>query len=384
MNKQTLLIAFIAIASTAFSQEIKNKKDGNYKFTVVKNIEATAVQNQAQSNTCWSFSSLSFIESELIRMGKPGVNLSEMFVVHHAYSDKAEKYVRMHGHINFAAGGGFHDLLYVMKKYGALPETVYTGLPYGEKEINQMEMDRLLKAMVESLVIPRRDNLTEAWPKAIDATLDSYLGKIPESFEYNGKQYNPKSFAASLGLNYDNYIEITSFSHHPFYTKFALEIPDNWMWDQMYNVPLDEFISIIDNSLMNGYTVAWGADVSDPGFSFKDGIAIVPDLSWKDVKKEKMDSVLNTPAKQKEITQELRQKAFDDYETTDDHGMHIVGIVKDQNGTKYYIVKNSWGTLKNDCRGYFYVSEAYVRYKTTSIMVNKESLKKEQAKKMGL
>jgi bleomycin hydrolase len=384
MNKKNIFIAFIAIASSTIAQEVRNKKDGNYKFTIVKNLESTAVQNQAKSNTCWSFSSLSFMESELLRMGKPSVNLSEMFVVHHAYSDKADKYVRMHGNTTFAAGGGFHDVLYVMKKYGVVPQSVYNGLPYGEKEINQNEMDNILKAMVDNLVIPKKDNLTEGWPKAIDGTLDAYLGKLPDNFDYNGKQYTPQSFAASLGINYDNYIELTSYTHHPFYTKFALEIPDNWMWDQVYNVPLNEFISIIDNSLTNGYTVAWGADVSDPGFAFKDGIAIVPDLDWKDIKREKMDSVINTPGKQKEITQAMRQKAFDNYETTDDHGMHIVGIVNDQNGTKYYIVKNSWGTARNECGGYFYVSEAYVKYKTTSIMINKESLKKEEAKKLGL
>lgn len=387
MRKQSIFLAFIAFTSTAIAQqqELKNKKDGNYKFTVVKNLEATAVQNQAKSSTCWSFSSLSFIESELLRMGKPSVNLSEMFVVHHTYSDKAEKYVRMHGSAHFAAGGAFHDALYVMKKYGIVPQSVYTGMPNGEKEINHEQMDQMLKGMVSGVVAAKKEVISStAWPKAVDATLDAYLGKLPETFDYNGKQYTPQSFAASLGLNYDNYIEITSFTHHPFYTKFALEIPDNWQWKEMYNVPLNEFTDIIDNSIMNGYSVAWGADVGEPGFAFKDGVAIIPDLDWKDVKKEKMDSVINNPGKQKEITQEMRQMSFDNYETTDDHGMHIIGIVKDQNGTKYYIVKNSWGAIKNDCGGYFYASEAYVKYKTTSIMINKESLKKEEAKKLGV
>lgn len=383
MNKKSILIGFIALTSTTIAQEIKNKKDGNYKFTVVKNIEATAVKNQAKSNTCWSFSSLSFLESELIRMGKPRVELGEMFVVHHAYLDKAEKYVRMHGNTNFAAGGAFHDMFYVMKNYGLVPRSVYNGNPNGDKEVNQLQMDDMLRNIVDG-IIKEKVISNKNWLKGVDGVLDAYLGKMPENFEYNGKQYTPQSFAASLGIDINNYIEITSFTHHPFYTKFALEIPDNWQWREMYNVPLNELIDIIDNSLMNGYTVAWGADVGEPGFSFQNGVAVVPDADLKNLKREKLDSLVMNPGKQKEITQELRQEAFNNYETTDDHGMHIIGMAKDQNGTKYYIVKNSWGTARNECDGYFYVSEAYMKYKTTSIMINKETLKKEQAKKMGL
>ena len=383
MNKKSILIGFIALTSTTIAQEIKNKKDGNYKFTVVKNIEATAVKNQAKSNTCWSFSSLSFLESELIRMGKPRVELGEMFVVHHAYLDKAEKYVRMHGNTNFAAGGAFHDMFYVMKNYGLVPRSVYNGNPNGDKEVNQLQMDDMLRNIVDG-IIKEKVISNKNWLKGVDGVLDAYLGKMPENFDYNGKQYTPQSFAASLGIDINNYIEITSFTHHPFYTKFALEIPDNWQWREMYNVPLNELIDIIDNSLMNGYTVAWGADVGEPGFSFQNGVAVVPDADLKNLKREKLDSLVMNPGKQKEITQELRQEAFNNYETTDDHGMHIIGMAKDQNGTKYYIVKNSWGTARNECDGYFYVSEAYMKYKTTSIMINKETLKKEQAKKMGL
>src|SRR3954468_19006722 len=383
MDKKSIVIGFIAFASTTFAQEIKNKKDGNYKFTVVKNMETTAVKNQAKSNTCWSFSSNSFLESELIRMGKPRVELSEMFVVHHAYLDKAEKYVRMHGNTNFAAGGAFHDLLYVMKNYGAVPRVVYNGLPNGEKDVNQMQMDEMLRNMVDG-IIKEKVISNKNWLKGIDGVLDAYIGKMPENFEYNGKQYTPQSFAASLGIDYTNYIELTSFTHHPFYQKFALEIPDNWQWREMNNVPLNELVEIVDNSLMNGYTVAWGADVGELGFSYSNGIAVVPDVDMKTLKREKLDSIINTPGKEKEITQEMRQEAFNNYETTDDHGMHIVGIAKDQNGTKYYIVKNSWGTIRNECGGFFYVSEAYFKYKTTSVMINKESLKKEEAKKMGL
>jgi len=369
IKNSILLSALVLTTSAITAQTLTNKKDGNYKFTVVKNLDATEVQNQAQSSTCWSFSSLSFFESEMIRMGKPKMNLSEMFIVRTAYMAKADKYVRMHGATGFSPGGAFHDAAYVIKNFGLMPQVAYIG------------MDNMLKAQLD--VVIKGNKITTAWPKAIDATLDAYLGKAPEKFDYMGKQYDPKSFATSLGLNMDNYVEISSFSHHPFYTKFAIEVPDNWSWDQLYNLPLNEMMDVMDNAIMNGYSIAWGADVSEKGFSFKNGVAIVPDVDWNDVKKEKLDSVLLNPGKQMEITQAIRQTAFDNYETQDDHGMHIVGIVKDQNGTKYYVVKNSWGIKNNDCDGYFYASEAFVKYKTTSIMVHKDAVKKEIGKKLG-
>lgn len=381
IKKQIILALVLIAADLVVAQTLTNKKDGNYKFTVVKNLEATEVQNQAQSGTCWSFSSLSFFESEMIRMGKPKMNLSEMFIVRNAYMAKADKYVRMHGLINFGPGGAFHDAAYVIKNFGAVPQAAYVGLANGEKEINHNEMDAMLKAQLD--VIVKANKITPAWAKAVNSTLDAYLGKAPETFDYMGKQYNPKTFAATLGLNMDSYIEISSFTHHPFYTKFAIEVQDNWAWDQVYNVPLNEMIDVIDNAIMNGFSIAWGADVSEKGFSFKNGVAIIPDLDWNDIKKEKVDSVVLNPGKQMEITQELRQLAFDNYETQDDHGMHIVGIVKDQNGVKYYVVKNSWGVKNNDCDGYFYASEAFVKYKTTSIMVHKDGVKKDIAKKLG-
>lgn len=391
----TLALGACVQISGQAQDTIRNKENGGYIFEVVKDIEATDVKNQYRSGTCWSFSTLSFFESELKRMGKGDFDLSEMFIVRNTYSDKAKKYVRMNGFLNFGPGGAFHDVTYVIKNYGMVPEPVYAGLNYGTEKHTHNEMDHVLKAMVDAVIKNPNKTLTKAWHTAFDAALESYLGKVPAEFEYKGKRYTPKSYAAELGINPDDYVEISSYMHHPYYSKFILQVPDNWLNSSVYNVPLNELTEIMDNAIKNGYGIAWAADVSEKGFSFRNGLAIVPEdedaikKKGKDNKhfsnagSQKSGNQFDVPGPEKKITPELRQEAYDNYQTTDDHGMHITGIVKDQNGTEYYIVKNSWGT-KNHNDGYFFASKAYVQYKTMDIMVHKDAIPKAIKKKLGI
>lgn len=389
-----LIISFLAIG--LFAQDEESKKEG-YVFTMVKEVKTTPVKDQYRAGTCWSYSGIAFVEAELLRMGKPEFDLAELYVVRKAYEEKAEKYIRMHGTINMGAGGAFHDVFNVIKKYGIVPEEVYKGLNYGEDNHVHGELDAVLKAFVDAVKENPNKKLSTAWKRAVNAILDEYLGKEPEKFTYKGVEYTPQSFAKFLGINTDDYINITSYTHHPFYTQFILEIPDNWAWGTSYNLPLDEMMQIIDNALNNGYTVCWGADVSEKGFKWTKGIAVVPaedrpDLDglerarWEKLTQKEKDNLLyslDKPMPEKTITQELRQIAFDNYQTTDDHGMLISGIAKDQNGTKYYYVKNSWNTT-NEYNGFFYASEAYVRYKTMNIIVHKDAIPKDIRKKLNI
>ncbi len=369
-----------------------------YQFESIYDLEATSVKDQYRSGTCWSFSGLGFFESEMIRLGKNPANLSEMFVVRHCYSDKAEKYVRLHGSLNFGGGGAFHDVVYVMKKYGAVPEEVYSGLNYGEDKHVHGEMDEVLKAYVDAVIENKNKKLSTAWKGGFDGILDSYLGKLPETFEVDGKTYTPQTYLKDVtGINPDDYIQVSSYTHHPLYSKFIIEVPDNWMWGEVYNVSLDDLMSIFNNSLKNGYTIGWAADVSEKGFSYRNGLAIVPENNIEelaDSEQSKWEAMtpaernkrlysFEEPVTEKKITPEMRQAAFDNYETTDDHGMQITGMVKDQNGTVYYKVKNSWNT-GNKYDGYLYASESFVKYKTMSIMIHKDALPKELKKKLGI
>jgi bleomycin hydrolase len=382
--KKILVLLLVLPAMMVTAQERTNKKGSEYKFTVVKNLDATDVQNQNQTGTCWSFSSLSFLESELIRMGKgKDFNLSEMFVARKAYALKADNYIRMHGATNFGEGGGFPDAIHILKNYGMAPEEAYSGKRDPKAPHNHQMLETTLKNILKPVSLPETQKIDFSFlHNSVEAVCDEFLGRIPEKFQYKGKEYTPKTYAEATGLNPNDYVYLTSFSHHPFYSQFVLEVPDNWNWQLMYNLPLNELQEVMTSAINSGYTWAWAADVSEKGFMFADGLAIVPETPAA-TPEEKAGMAIK-PVSQMKITQEIRQKAFDNFETQDDHGMHAVGTVKDQNGSLYYIIKNSWGKENNQCDGYFYASENYVLYKTTSIMLHKKALPAAIAKKLGI
>ena len=392
MKKVLVGALLFACALTTVAQE-----SGDYVFTPVKELKVTPVKNQNRTGTCWSFSGLGFLEAELIRQGKGEFDLSEMFIVGHSYKDKGDKYVRLHGKLNFGQGGSFEDVLYVTKHYGAVPESVMNGLQYGEDMHVHGEMEAIAYNYVNAVVKNNNGKLSTSWKKGYDAVIDSYLGEVPEKFTYNGKEYTPQTFAKELGLNIDDYVSLTSYTHHPFYSEFPLEIEDNWRWANSYNLPLDEFMAVFENAVNTGYSIAWGSDVSEKGFT-RNGIAVVPDIKaietsgsdqdkWVGLSKTEKDNeikkLIEKPCQEIAVTQAMRQEAYDNYQTTDDHGMIIYGIAKDQTGKKFYMVKNSWGT-DNKYQGTWYASEAFVAYKTMNIIVHKDALPKTIAKKLGL
>lgn len=365
----------------------KKTEDEGYVFTTVKELKITPVKNQNRTGTCWCFSTLGFLESELLRMGKGEYDLSEMFIVSKNYKDKAEKFVRLHGKLNYAQGGSFEDVLQAWKEYGIVPESVMNGLQYGEDMHVHNELESASRAYLDQIIKNPNRKLSTAWKKGFDGIIDAYLGTAPEKFTYNGKEYTPKSFAAELGINPDDYVSLTSYTHHPFYTEFPIEVEDNWRWADSYNLPIDELMQVFDNAINTGYTIAWGSDVSEKGFT-RNGIGVIPDIEsmersgsdqdrWLGLSTSEKDAeikkMMEKPCKELEITQEMRQEAYDNYETTDDHGMQIYGIAKDQTGKKFYMIKNSWGT-DNKYKGTWYISENFVKYKTMNIVVHKDAL----------
>lgn len=381
------VLLFVAVVAWA---------DSGYRFTVVKENPITSIKNQSNSGTCWCFSGLGFLESELLRTGKGEYDLSEMYIVRRNYSDKAQKYVRLNGSLNFAQGGSFADVFETLDEYGVLPNAELPGLNYGESMHKHGEVEAVLTGYLKGLIENKNKKLSTAWFTGFNSVLDAYFGAIPQNFTYGGKSYTPQSFAQSLGLKSENYLSFTSFTHHPFYSAFAVEVPDNWRWALSYNLPLDEMMAAIDHALENGYTVAWATDVSEVGFT-RNGLAVVPDdaapenigsdqAHWLGLRQADKDGALKRkveagPVKEVTVTQETRQIGYDNYETTDDHGMQIYGIARDQNGTKYYMVKNSWGETGN-YNGIWYASEAFVRYKTISFVIHRDAVQKDIARKL--
>ena len=393
MKKTLIAAVLMALGTSAFAQE----KTEGFQFTTVKENPITSIKNQNRSGTCWAFSSLSFFEAELIRMGKGEYDLCEMYLAHKTYEDRAKASVRMHGDVSFSQGGSFYDAVYCMKNYGMIPQDAMPqpGTLYGDTLPNHNELFAIAEAYVNAIAKGSQKQLSPVWFNGLNAIYDTYLGKVPEKFTHNGKEYTPKSYMESLGLNMNDYISLTSYTHHPFYEQFVIEVQDNWRWGLSYNLPLDEFMETMDYAVKNGYTFAWGSDVSETGFT-RDGIAVCPDaekgadLTGSDMARwtgmsatDKRRELTSRPMPEIEVTQEMRQKAYDNWETTDDHGMLIYGIAKDQTGKEYFMVKNSWGE-SGKYKGIWYASKAFVAYKTMNILIHKNAVPKKIAKKLGL
>lgn len=392
--KKTLLTAAVCLLSFGLYAQESAKSDEGFQFTTVKENAITPVKNQNRSSTCWSFSGIGLLESELLRQGKGEYDLSEMFIVHHTMLDRAELYVRLHGDSSFSPGGSFYDVIATMKKDGLVPQEAMEGIKYGEERHIHTEIDAVASGYVNAIAKGRFKKLTPVWKEGLKAIYDTYLGECPEKFTYKGKEYTPRTFADELGLNAEDYISLTSYTHHPFYEQFVIEIQDNWRGGLSYNLPIDEFMEVMDYAVKQGFTIAWGSDVSEVGFT-RNGIAVMPDLERTDLSgsdmarwtgmtpADKSKEAVSKPGPEVEATQEMRQAAFDNWETTDDHGMLIYGIAKDQTGKEYFMVKNSWGT-DNKYEGTWYASKPFVRYKTMNIVLHKDALPKAIAKKLGL
>lgn len=403
--KKFIIACLILFSTGIIAQELTTNKEGSeYKFEKIVHLDATPVQSQGWTGTCWSFSALSFFDSEIARTGKGTHVLSEMYIVYQAYLGKAEKYIRTDGNTNFDEGGAFHDIPWVIKRFGIVPQEVFKGLNYGTPGHTHSELSAVLKGAMNGLLKCRQelsgdDHLTTAWPIAIRGILNAYLGFVPEKvedfkFKYNGKDYNPLTFRDELALDMDNYVSLTSFTNHTMYEECQLAIADNWVWDKSYNISMDDLWAAAEYSLNQGYTFAWAADVSEDYFNHRSGLAIVPkdkstiyvdgknNKNFSDAGSDKKASCFMTPTEEDVITTEMRQLGYDNKQTTDDHGMHAVGLYKDQNGKKYLLIKNSWGT-SNDCDGYLFVSEAYFKLKTINIYLHKDAMQKDLKKKLG-
>ncbi len=400
--KKIIALALLAVVATGANAKGKKqpKVDPNKPvFTIVKENPITSVKDQNRSGTCWAYSTLSYFESEILKSTGKTYDLCESFVANKDYMDRAIQVVRYHGDMQFAQGGSAYDVYYVLKNYGICPEDAmpFPGSLYGDSLNNFNEFFSLLEPYVEGIATNKASKISNQWKVGFQGILDAYLGKCPENFTYEGKNYTPKSFASSLGLNMDDYVTITSYTHHPFYSQFVVEVQDNWRNPASYNLPMDEMMQIIDNAVMNGYTVAWGGDVSEPGFT-RDGLAYMIDakkmqslqgsdmarwLGLSAAKRRNLIDSLGCNVPEVQPTQEMRQERFDNWELTDDHGMLIYGIAKDQNGKEYYMVKNSWGEA-GKYKGTWYMTKTFIAANTMDYMVNKNAIPANIRKKMGI
>ena len=392
MRKLTILTIAIVSCLGGFAQ----KDTTGFVFTTVKENKITSVKNQNRSSTCWAYSALGFLEAELLRLNKGDCDFSEMFVVYHTMLDRAVNYVRLHGDASFSPGGSFYDVLYCWRHYGIVPDKAMpAGVMYGDTLANHSDLDAAAKAYVDVIAKSTASKISPLWRRPLEAIYETYLGKLPQEFTYKGKKYTPRSFADSFGLNMNDYVSLTSYSHHPFYEAFAIEIQDNWRGGMSYNLPIDELMQVMRNAVNTGYTIAWGSDVSEEGFT-RNGIAVMPDVKkgaeltgsdmahWLGLSKaDRRAELTSRPLPEMTVTQQMRQEAYDNWETTDDHGMLIYGLAKEQNGKQYFMVKNSWG-LAGKYKGLWYASEAFVAYKTMNIVVHKNAIPKEILKKLNI
>lgn len=392
MKKSIISLILIVSCLGGFAQ----KDTTGFVFTTIKENKITSVKNQNRSSTCWAYSALGFLEAELLRLNKGDHDFSEMFVVYHTMLDRAVNYVRLHGDASFSPGGSFYDVLYCWRHYGIVPDKAMpAGVMYGDTLANHSDLDAAAKAYVDVIAKSTASKISPLWRRPLEAIYETYLGKLPQEFTYKGKKYTPRSFADSFGLNMNDYVSLTSYSHHPFYEAFALEIQDNWRDGMSYNLPIDELMQVMRNAVNTGYTIAWGSDVSEEGFT-RNGIAVMPDVKkgaeltgsdmahWLGLSKaDRRAELTSRPLPEMTVTQQMRQEAYDNWETTDDHGMLIYGLAKDQNGKQYFMVKNSWG-LSGKYKGFWYASEAFVAYKTMNIVVHKNAIPKEILKKLNL
>lgn len=399
--KKLFILALLALTTAgAQAEEAKDSVKSNKPvFTTIKANPITSVKDQNRSGTCWNYSTLSFFEAEILKATGKDVDLCEAFVANKTYMERAIQVVRFHGDCQFSQGGSAEDVLATLKTYGICPEDAmpFPGSLYGDSLNNFNEFFTVLEPYVNAISRSSSKKLSTQWKVGLQGILDAYLGKCPEKFTYEGKEYTPKSFAASLGLNFNDYVSITSYTHHPFYTGFAVEVQDNWRFPLSYNLPMDEMMQVIDNAIQQGYTIAWGGDVSEEGFTRK-GLAYAIDtkateslagsdmakwLKMSDTKKKSLIDSLGCTVPEIVPTQELRQERFDNWQLTDDHGMLIYGIAKDQNGREYYMVKNSWGET-GDYKGTWYMTKTFIAANTMDFLVNKNAIPKSIRKKLGL